>query len=62
LDQEAVQEALDKSIEFVANEEYQRLSQGLSLTEKANKIESALKELEKLQYGKIPDYSDEWVA
>ena len=62
MDQESVQEALENSIKSVANEEYRRLSRGLSLAEKANKIEWALKELEKLQFGKIPDYSDEWVA
>ena len=59
MDKDAVKEALDKSIEIVANEEYQRLTDGLKLAEKAHKVESALKELEKLQYGEIPDYSDE---
>ena len=62
MDHKAVKDALDKAIAIVAGEEYKRLSHGLSLHEKANRVEGALKELEKLQYGKIPDYSDKWVA
>ena len=62
MDYEAVKRALDRAIASVANEEFHRLSSGMSLSDKANKVEWALKELRKLQSGRIPEYSDEWVA
>ena len=59
---QSVTSVLDKTIAFVAASEFNRLSRGLSQFQIAMKVESALKELEKLQDGEIPNYSDEWVA
>ncbi len=52
---------LDKAIAEVAGEEFNRLSRGLDPIQRAKKIEYALRQLEGLQKGKMPEY-DEWVA
>ena len=62
MNQQAIKDALDKAIVVVAEEEFQRLSSGLPLHEIADRVDCALKELEKLQWGEIPKYKDEWVA
>ena len=62
MDQQAVKDALDRAIETVANKEFRRLHKNSTPIGTAKKIEYALKELRKLQSGKIPDYTDEWVA
>lgn len=62
LTEQAVAKALDETIAAVAESELMRLSNGLSQFQVAMKVENALKELEKLQDGEIPNYSDEWVA
>lgn len=55
-------DVLSHVIEKVADEEFERLSTGLTKRERASCIEHALSELHKLQKGESPDYDDEWVA
>lgn len=62
MNQEVIKGVLDKAIAVVAKEEFKRLSRNLSDQKIAIKVDRALKELEKLQWGEIPKYKDEWVA
>lgn len=55
-------DVLSHVIEKVADEEFERLSKGLTAREAGTRIEHALSELRKLQKGESPDYDDEWVA
>ena len=59
--QEAITVALDKAIAATAERELQRLIQDRDPIEIAKKICGALRGLEKLQSGEMPEY-DEWVA
>ena len=59
--QEAITVALDKAIAATAEREFQRLIQDRDPIEIAKKICGALRGLEKLQSGEMPEY-DEWVA
>lgn len=56
-------DALSYAIVKVAQEEFERLSRGLTSSQKAHQIGNALTELEKLSRGTgIPDYNNPWVA
>ena len=57
-----VREALDQAIAQVAEAEYGRLSEGMSLGDQAKSVDHALKSLTRLQQGIPPDYRSEWIA
>ncbi len=57
----AVTKALDAAIVSVAEDEFNRLSTGLSDQEIADSIRLTLRSLERLQSGQMPDY-DDWDA
>ena len=59
--QVVVASAIDRSIASVAEEEFQRLSDGLSRDETARRIHNALVSLKGLQGTQMPDY-DDWVS
>ena len=58
---QAVANALDKAITVVAEDEFNRLSHGLPLSQVANEIEVALNSFRKLSDGVMPNYN-EWDA
>lgn len=61
MSQQLVKDILDRAITAVANDEFKRISNGMSRLAKAQKVQYALEELRKLSRGVMPEY-DEWVA
>ena len=55
-------EALDRAIAKVAEEEYGRLAEGMSLRDQTASVDKALSSLMELQKGHEPDYNSEWVS
>ena len=56
-----VKNALDKAIAAVAEQELTRLTKGLNNEQIAEKVVESLQSLDRLRFGKIPNY-DEWDA
>ena len=54
--------ALEQSIMNVANAEYERLAQGMTADQRADRIGRALRSLTLLQTGGMPDYEEAWNA
>ena len=52
--------ALEQSIMNVANAEYERLAQGMTADQRADRIGRALRSLSLLQTGGMPDYKEAW--
>lgn len=57
-----VREVLDRAISEVAEAEYSRLTEGMSLKVQTESVDAALKSLMMLQKGISPKYSSEWIA
>ena len=55
-------EALDRAIAKVAEEEYGRLAEGMSLRDQTASVDKVLSSLMELQKGHEPDYNSEWVS
>ena len=62
MNQQALSEALDRTIVRVANTELKRLSYGMSRSQRNEKIQHTLEAFRLLQQGVPPDYHDPWVA
>ena len=52
--------ALEQSIMNVANAEYERLAQGITTYQRAERIGKALESLDDLRTGGMPDYEEAW--
>ena len=57
-----VREALDRAIAEVAEAEYRRLTEGMTIEHQTESVDNALKSLTRLQQGIPPDYKSEWIA
>ena len=57
-----VREVLDHAIASVAEEEYCRLAEGMSLKDQTVRVDNALGSLMELQKGNEPNYDSEWVS
>ena len=56
-----IADALDKAITTVADQEFDQLTKGLNDVQIAEKVVGSLQSLDRLRFGKIPNY-DEWDA
>ncbi len=62
MNRQAVAQILSDSIIRVAQKEFQQLSNGLDGKQQSKYIDSSLKALGDLRHGRMPNYSDRWVA
>ena len=53
---------LDHVITTVSEQEFNRLASGLTIDEKTENVLDALKSLDVLQHGGMPNYDNKWVA
>ena len=57
-----VRDVLDRAIAAVAEMEYLRLAEGMSIDDQTASVDHALKSLTRLQQARPPDYDSEWVS